>query len=109
MKIEQDKRAKSISFFNKQSVISKKQILNLIGNKSKNFKSNCRLSINSSSKDNINCMIIFQKNFIPEPKYYLKKDKIFFCYKGKMIFLFFDKKMNFFKSKENKKRRIYIY
>ena len=79
MKIEQDKSAKSISFFNKQNVISIRQIFDLVKKKSKNFKLNCRLSINSSSLSTINCMIIFQKkNFLPKPKYYLKKDKIFF-------------------------------
>lgn len=110
MKIEQDKSAKSISFFNKQSVISKKQIFHLIRNKSKDFTLNCRLSINSSNLDNINCMMIFQKkNFIPDPKYYLKKDKIFFCNKGKMTFFFFDKSMNFLKKKKiNKDEFIFI-
>tara|TARA_B100001250_G_scaffold391392_1_gene392206 strand:- start:37 stop:528 length:492 start_codon:yes stop_codon:yes gene_type:complete len=110
MKIREDRKAKSISFFNKQSIVSKKKIINFIKHKSKNFLLNCRISINSSSKDDINYMIIFQKkNFIPNPKYYRKKDKIFFCNQGKIIFLFFDKKMRFLNAKKlNKNEFIFI-
>jgi len=110
MKTKKDKKAKSISFFVRQNIIAKKNILNFLKQKSKNFLFNCRISINTSSKDDLNYMVIFQKkNFIPKPKYYKKKDKIFFCEQGKQIFFFFDKKMNFLKVKKlNKNEFLFI-
>ena len=90
-KVIQDKIAKSLSFFFKGKLVSNKEILEFLKKKSEKFKVNCRISINESSTASINYMIIFQqKGFVPAPKYYYKKDKIFYCQKGVQLFVFFD-------------------
>jgi hypothetical protein len=95
-KFVQDKKSFSLSFFFDGKKISNLEILNFLKRKSKNFKKNCRISINPTSKKKINFMIIFQqKGFIPAPKYYFKKDKIFYCQKGALLFFFLNEKNKF--------------
>lgn len=99
MKIKKDKKARSISYFLHSGFANIKEIKKLIKVKSKNFTINCRFSINNNSLSTINFMIIFQKkNYMPQPKFYLKKDKIFYCNEGKQVFIFFDKKLKILKT-----------
>ena len=99
MIIKKDKKARSISYFLHSGLANIKEIKKLIKVKSKNFTINCRFSINNNSLSTINFMIIFQKKkFLPQPKFYLKKDKIFYCIEGKQTFIFFDKKLKILKT-----------